>query len=64
MHLPLPFIRPHAATEPPALVRVVAREDVQWDRPVFKAPPLHVEPPLADLASFGVEVRKDTPLAS
>ena len=46
MHLPPPFVRPQAATEPPALVRIVSREDVLWNRPVFKAPPLNVQPPV------------------
>jgi hypothetical protein len=48
MYLPPPFIRPQVATEPPALVRVVSREDVLWNRPVFKAPPLVVRPPVID----------------
>ncbi len=53
MHLPPPFIRPQLPTEPPALVHVVsAREDVLWNRPVFKAPPLNVRPPVIDLAGF------------
>ena len=26
--------------------------DVQWSRPVFKAPPLKVEPPIADIRDF------------
>ena len=26
--------------------------DVQWSRPVFKAPPLKVEPPLTDIRDF------------
>jgi len=63
MHLPLPFTRPQLPTEPPALVRVVARGDVewtQWNRPIFKAPPLIVKPPLADVASLASAVtRKD-----
>ena len=55
MHLPIPFIRPQAATEPPALVRVVSREDVMWNRPVFKAPPLAVRPPVFDANRFASE---------
>lgn len=40
MHFPIPFTRPPAAAELPAFVRVVSRSDVQWNRPIFKAPPL------------------------
>lgn len=52
MHLPPPFVRPQVATEPPALVRHVSREDVLWNRPVFKAPPLVVRPPKIDAKAF------------
>lgn len=52
MHLPIPFTRPPTAPEPPALVRVVLREDVLWNRPVFKAPPLQVQPPVFDAKVF------------
>lgn len=31
--------------ETPAAVLVLTREDVQWNRPVFRAPPLQVVPP-------------------
>ena len=57
MHLPPPFIRPQSATEPPALVRVVARADVMWDRPVFRAPPLQVRPPVVDATVFSFDFR-------
>jgi len=64
MHLPPPFVRPSFATEPPALVRMIAREDVQWNRPVFKAPPLVVRPPLADVAALAADLlRRNEPLA-
>lgn len=62
MHFPVHFVRPQIATEPPAMVRVVSREDVEWnlpDRHVFKAPPLHVRPPLADVAALAAELRRD-----
>ena len=58
MHLPIPFIRPSAATEPPALVRVVSREDVLWNRPVFKAPPLAVQPPVFDAKRFASDLAR------
>lgn len=62
MHLPVPFVRPQIAPEPPALVRHVAREEVRWNCPeryVFKAPPLHVRPPLAEVAALAAERRRD-----
>ena len=55
MHLPPPFVRPQTATEPPALVRVVSRADVMWNRPVFRAPPLHVRPPVVDERVFSFD---------
>jgi hypothetical protein len=58
MHLPPPFVYPQSATEPPALVRVVAREEVQWNRPVFKAPPLKVPPPASVVGPFFIGPRK------
>ena len=64
MYLPPPFVRPQAATEPPALVRVVSREDVLWNRPVFKAPPLNVRPPVIDAKVFASAAATFEPLAS
>ncbi|MBI5769977.1 MAG: hypothetical protein HZA93_19535 [Verrucomicrobia bacterium] len=55
MHLPPPTVRPSAATEPPALVRVVTRADVLWNRPVFRAPPLEVHPPAVEGTAFYYE---------
>lgn len=40
MHLPIPPIPPQPTSDPSALVRSIVREDVLWNRPVFKAPPL------------------------
>ncbi len=46
MILPPPPLRPSAEREtPPAIVRRVTREDVLWNRPVFRAPPLIVKLP-------------------
>lgn len=60
MPIPVPFVRPQITTEPPAMVCVISRGEVMWDRPerpVFKAPPLHVRPPLADVAALAAERR-------
>lgn len=60
MHLPTSFTPPPLTREPPALVRVVvSHADVTWDRPVFKAPPLDVRPPLDDVAALAAERRRD-----
>jgi len=39
-------------------VRILTREDVMWNRPIFKAPPLDVVPPVADFSELGLVVRK------
>jgi hypothetical protein len=62
MAFPIPLSRPPIAPEPPALVRSVKREDVLWNRPVFKAPPLVVRPPLEDIAVFTSDLRRDLSL--
>jgi hypothetical protein len=56
MHLPLPPLPP--TPEPAAISRTVVREDVLWNRPVFKAPPL--EPLLKgfDASVFAEELRR------
>jgi hypothetical protein len=43
----------------------IARVDVLWDRPVFRAPPLIVTPPLSRLELFPADPRETRePLAS
>ena len=59
MPFPIPLSRPPVAPEPPALVHSVTREDVIWNRPVFKAPPLVVRPPFEDIAAFTSDLRRD-----
>ena len=52
MNLPPPPLRPSSEREtPPAIIRKVTREDVLWNRPVFKAPPLIVSLPPAQTLS-------------
>ena len=41
-----------SAPPPETGERVVLREDAQWDRPLFRAPPLRVDPPRPDLLDF------------
>ncbi|MEO6005989.1 MAG: hypothetical protein ABIZ04_09015 [Opitutus sp.] len=64
MPFPTPFHDSQPAETPAAIVRHMAREDMMWDRPVFKAPPLKVVPPLADLAELARAVRKPEALGS
>ena len=54
MNLPPPQSRPSLEREnPPAIIRKITREDVLWNRPVFKAPPLVVKlPPASTLAEL------------
>jgi hypothetical protein len=47
MNLPNPEFQAPPAREIPAIVRVIRREDVVWNRPTFKAPPLVVVVPSA-----------------
>lgn len=58
MHLPVPHISPHLDSENSAMMRSIVREDVLWNRPVFKAPPL--EPLLRgfDASAFAEELRR------
>jgi hypothetical protein len=64
MPFPTPFHESQPAATPVAIVRVLAREDMTWDRPVFKAPPLLVVPPVADLAELARAVRKPGAMGS
>lgn len=58
MPFPVPQFRPPPIAEPVPLVRVVAREDVQWNRPMFKAPPLEVSPQLFDSSTLAEDLRR------
>lgn len=58
----MPFAVPISAAQPAdapsAIVRTVTRADILWNRPIFKAPPLVVVPPVADLSELERAVRK------
>lgn len=45
------------------MVRVFEREDVLWNRPVFKAPPLNVVIPVADISKLVSSIPKPDALA-
>ena len=40
------------------MVRTATREDVQWNRPVFKAPPLELHPQAFDATIFAADLRR------
>jgi hypothetical protein len=54
----VPFSRPNDPPPIPAIVRNVAAQRPASNRPVFKAPPLEVQPPIADVANFTAEMAK------
>ena len=58
MQLPAADIPPHPLAEPPAMVHTATREDVQWNRRIFKAPPLELHPQAFDATIFAQDVRR------
>jgi hypothetical protein len=59
MAFPVPHFQPQPAApapEPPAMVRNATREDVLWNRPVFKAPPLQLHPQAFNSAIFAQDL--------
>jgi hypothetical protein len=57
MHLPIPQQTP-PLTEPSALVPEWLRGDVQWSRPIFKAPPLEQLLRDFDASALAQELRR------
>jgi hypothetical protein len=58
MHFTVPDSHPKDASEPPAMVRTATREDVLWNRPIFKAPPLEFHPQAFDPERFAQDLRR------
>jgi len=58
MPFPVQDLPPKPAPEPPAMVRTATREDVQWNRRVFKAPPLELHPQAFDATLFAQDLRR------
>lgn len=56
MNLPVSNFQPKNLPEPPAMVRSALREDVLWNRPVFKAPPLDIKPQPFDATLFSLDL--------
>lgn len=59
MPFSVPHFDPKAEAEPPAMVRTATREDVLWNRPVFKAPPLRLHPQAFDVQRFVQELPRN-----
>jgi len=57
MHLSIPTPQPQLP-DPPAMVRSATREDVLWNRPVFKAPPLQLHPQAFDARIFAEDLKR------
>jgi hypothetical protein len=58
MPFPVPDFHPKAAVEPPAMIQNATREDVQWNRRIFKAPPLELHPQAFDATRFAQDLRR------
>ncbi len=58
MHSPVPYFQQKPAPVPPAEVRSATREDVQWNRPIFKAPPLEAHLKAFDATIFAEDLRR------
>lgn len=53
MPFPVPELESRPVHALPDVLASEAREDVIWNRPVFKAPPLVMRPPIIVLATAG-----------
>ena len=58
MIFPVTYLRPQVPAEPPAMVRTVGREDVLWNRPVFKAPRLELHLKQLDAERLAEDLRQ------
>jgi hypothetical protein len=61
MHFPAPYFQPKDSPEPSPAPRTEIRENVLWDRPVFKAPPLVLHPQPFDAKIFAQELPRLNP---
>ena len=52
MTLPINYQRPPQIADKPPIIRYVTREDVTWNRPIFRAPPLSVAVPVIDASEL------------
>jgi hypothetical protein len=54
---PLPFDSAPSPTDVPAIVRSIGRESVTWNKPVFRPPPLTVQPQVPEILEFDAWIR-------
>ena len=64
MALPIHYQNPPEIEPKPSIVQFVTREDVLWNRPIFRAPPLQVLPPRVDSKTFQPAPRPSTTTSS
>jgi hypothetical protein len=55
---PLPLLKFQTPAGPTAMVRAIEREDVLWDRPVFKAPPLEPQLRHLNVRAYAEDLRR------
>jgi hypothetical protein len=58
MQFSAPDLHPQTPVDPPAMVQTASREDVQWSRRIFKAPPLELHPQAFDATIFAQDLRR------
>jgi hypothetical protein len=59
MFLPTATTSSKPTTEVPAIVRTLSRSDVQWNRRIFRAPPLVVKLQAADFSGLSAPTKLD-----
>lgn len=64
MAFPIHYQNPSQVAAKPPIVQFVTREDVLWNRPIFRAPPLQVTPPRVDSKTFQPAPRPSTTTSS
>ena len=57
MALPINYQLPPQVAEKPPIVQFVTREDVIWNRPIFRAPPLKVSIPTFDATDLNLTAK-------
>jgi hypothetical protein len=64
MHLPMTNLPQTSDATPPAIVRVLTRQDVAWNRPIFRAPSLDLLPlPALDPTRLAQELQRIGPVS-
>jgi hypothetical protein len=64
MALPINYQHPPQIAEKPPIIQFVTREDMTWNRPIFRAPPLKVSIPAIPAADLSLTARITSESAS